>query len=112
LRTGGITVALELRLWRTLLARGHRVIGHESLVVVISVAYSRQIVSLQVFFREEHVLPVVSTPVDLLPGVRGDPSIFTLASHHVPLELLVGDDMLTVEGTPHLEVSVEVHREK
>jgi hypothetical protein len=98
-------VSLRLRLGRTLLARRHR-------VVVISVAYSRQIVSLQVFFREEHVLPVVSTPEDLLPGVRGDPSIFTLASHHVPLELLVGDDMLAVEGTPHLEVSIEVHREK
>ena len=105
-------MSLRLRLGRTLLDSGHRVVGHESLVVVISVAYSRQIVSLQVFFREEHVLPVVSTPEDLLPGVRGDPSIFTLASHHVPLELLVGDDMLAVEGTPHLEVSIEVHREK
>jgi hypothetical protein len=80
--------------------------------VVISVAYARLIVSLQVIFRKENVLPVVSTPKDRLPGVRRDPSLFTLASHHVPLELPVCDDMLAVEGTPHLEVIVRVHREK
>jgi hypothetical protein len=57
--------------------------------MVISVAYARLIVSLQIIFRKENVLPVVSTPEDRLPGVRRDPSMFTLASHHVPLELLV-----------------------
>lgn len=80
--------------------------------MVISVAYTRLIVSLQVIFRKEHVLPVVSTPEDRLPGVQRDPNMFTLASHHVPLELLVSDDMLAVEGTPYLEVIVRVHREK
>jgi hypothetical protein len=80
--------------------------------VVISVAHTRLIVSLQVILGKENVLPVVSTPEDLLPGVRGDPSLFALASHHVPFELLIRHDMLTVEGTPHLQVSIEVHREK
>jgi len=57
--------------------------------MVISVANARLIVSLQIIFRKENVLPVVSTPEDRLSGVRRDPSMFTLASHHVPLELLV-----------------------
>lgn len=77
--------------------------------MVISFAYARLIMSIQVFFRKENVLPVVRTPEDRLPGILRDPNIFTIASHHVPFEFFVRDDMLTNEGTPHHEVSVEVH---
>ena len=77
--------------------------------MVITVADASLVVGSKSTFFEKDVLPVPRTPQNLLSGVFLAPHIFALAAGHVPLELLVRDNMLSIEGTSHLQVCVEVH---